>query len=79
MQDTRREAEEIKREERSRNSPERYGQSYSHNSTFFPKEPETYKQAISSSEKEIWMQAMQEELKSLSDTNTWTLVESPKN
>ena len=45
---------------------------------FFSKEPETYKQAISSSEKENWLQAMQEELKSLSDTNTWTLVERPK-
>ena len=75
MQDTRREAKELKREERSRNPPQRYGQSYSHSSTFFPKELETYKQAISSSERENWLQA---ELKSLSDTNTWTLVERPK-
>ena len=51
MQETRREAKELKREERPRNPPQRHGQSYSHNSTFFPKEPETYKQAISSSEK----------------------------
>ena len=78
MQDTRREAKELKRGERSRNSPQRYGQSYSHNSTFFQKEPEIYKQAIGSSEKENWLQAMQEELKSLSDINTWTLVERPK-
>ena len=78
VKDTRREAKEIRRAERSRNPPERYGQSYSQNSTFFPKEPETYKQAISSREKENWLQAMQEELKSLSDTNTWTLVERPK-
>ena len=78
MQDTRKEAKELKREERSRNPPQRYGQSYSHNSTIFPKEPETYKQAISSSEKENWLQAMQEELNSLSETNTWTLVECPK-
>ena len=77
-QDTRREAKELKREERSRNPPQRYGQSYSHNSTFFPKELETYKQAISSSERENWLQAMQEELKFVSDTNTWTLVERPK-
>ena len=78
MQDTRREAKELKREERSRNPPQRYGQSYSHNSTLYPKEPETHKQAISSSEKENWLQAMQEELKYLGDTNTWTLVERPK-
>ena len=78
MQDTRKEAKELKREERSPNPPQKYGQSYSHNSTFFPKEPKTYKQAMSSSEKENWLKAMQEELKSLSDTNTWTLVERPK-
>ena len=78
MHDTRREAKELKREEGSRNPPQRYGQSYKLNSTFFPKEPETYKQAMSSSERENWLQAMQEELESLSDTNTWTLVERPK-
>ena len=78
MQDTRREAKELKREERSRNLRQRYGQSNSHNSTFFPKEPETYKQTICSREKENWLQAMQEELKSLGDTNTWTLVERLK-
>ena len=78
MQNTGREAEELKFEEKSRNPPQRYGQSYSHNSTFFPKEPETYKQAICSSEKENWLQARQNELKSSSDINTWTLVERPK-
>ena len=54
MQDTRKEAKEIKREERSRNPLQRYGQSCSHISMFFPKEPKTCKQAISSSEKEDW-------------------------
>ena len=43
MQYTRREAQELKREERSRNPPRRYGQSYSHNSTRFPKESEIYR------------------------------------
>ena len=53
MQDTRREAIELKREEKSQNLLQGYGQSYSHISLFFfPKEPETYKQAISSGEKE---------------------------
>ena len=79
MKDARREAKELKREERSRNPPQRYGQNYSHNSTFFAKEPETYNQAICSCEKENWLQAMQVELNSLSKTNTWTLVERPKN
>ena len=78
MQGTIREAMELKREERSRNSPQEHGQSYSHNSTLFPEEHETYKQAKSSSEEENWLQAMQEELKSLSDTNIWTVVERQK-
>ena len=37
MQDTTREAKELKREERSRNPPQRYGHSYNYTSTFFPK------------------------------------------
>ena len=48
MKDARKEAKELKREDRSRNPPQRYGQSYSHNSTFFPKEPETYEEAVKS-------------------------------
>ena len=79
MKDARREANELKREEKSRNPPQRYGQSYSHDSTLFPKEPGTYNQAISSCERENWPQAMQDEFKSLNETNTWTLVEPPKN
>ena len=58
IQDARREAKKLEQEKRSRVPPQRYGQSYSHNSTFFPKEPETYKQAICSCENENWLQAM---------------------
>ena len=78
MKDARREAKELKREERSRNPPQRCGQSYSHNSTFFAKEPETYNEAVSSCDKENWLQVMQDELESLNETNSWTLVERPK-
>ena len=78
MNNARREAEELQREERSRNPPQRLGQSFSHSLTVFPKEPEIYGQAISSSEKENWLQAMKDGLQSLIDTNTWTLVERPK-
>ena len=79
MKDARREAKELKREGRSRNPSQRYGQSYSHNSTFFANEPETYNQGKYSCGKENWLQAMKEELKTLSKTNKWTLVERPKN
>ena len=74
MEVARREAKELKREDMSRNPPQRYGQSYSQNSTFFAKEPETYNQAVSSGENENWLQAMQDELKSLNETDSWTLV-----
>ena len=78
MKDAGREASKLKRAEMSRNPPQRYGQSVSHNLMFVPKEPESYNQAISCSEKENCLQAMQEEPNSLCDTNTWTLVERQK-
>ena len=77
MQDTRREAKELKREERSRNPPQIFGQSYSHNSIYLPKDPESYSEAISSSENDKWKEAMQIELKCLEETETWNLVERP--
>ena len=70
MQDTRREAEELRREERSPNSLQRCSQSCCNNSTFFQKEPQTYKQAISCNEKQSCLQAMQDEFRSLGETNT---------
>ena len=53
MKDAMRGAKELKREERLRNPPKRYGQNYSHNSLFFAKEPETYNQAISLLKREL--------------------------
>ena len=78
MKDARRVAKYLKREEKSRNPLRRLGQSFRQNSTLFLKEPESYTQAISSSEKENCLQAMQDELQSWIDTNAWTLVECPK-
>ena len=51
MQESRRKARKVKREERSRYPPQKYGQKYRRDSTFFLKEAITHKQAISSSEK----------------------------
>ena len=79
MNDARKEAKELKQEERSRNPPQRYGRSYSHKQTIFAKEHELYNKAISSCEKENWLQAMQDELKSFNEHHTWTSVERPKN
>ena len=45
MKDARKQAKTLKREDRSRNPPQRYGESYSHNTTYNLKDPETYNQA----------------------------------
>ncbi|GFT25667.1 fumarate hydratase, mitochondrial [Nephila pilipes] len=42
-------------------------------------EPETYKQAIASEDSDKWFAAMKEELESLSNNNTWVLVNLPSN
>ena len=41
-------------------------------------EPECYEKAISGEYKENWVEAMQEEMKSLQDNNTFELVQLPK-
>ena len=41
--------------------------------------PENYKQSIESKESDLWSEAMKDELKSLTDQNTWILVEKPEN
>ncbi len=40
-------------------------------------EPKTYKQAISSHDKEKWIKAMSEELTSIKENKTWSLVDLP--
>lgn len=40
-------------------------------------EPRTFNEAISSEQKDEWLRAMQEEIESLNDNDTWELVELP--
>lgn len=40
-------------------------------------EPKTYNQAVSSDQKDKWMEAMKAEMSSLTDNETWDLVELP--
>ena len=68
MQDARQEAKELMQSEMSSGPPQRYGTSYGHNSTLFPKVPETFNDAMKSSENENWTEALLEELKSLDET-----------
>ncbi|GFR23863.1 retrovirus-related Pol polyprotein from transposon TNT 1-94 [Trichonephila clavata] len=42
-------------------------------------EPETYKDAMASEDSDKWLSAMKEELESLSNNNTWILVNLPSN
>jgi hypothetical protein len=42
------------------------------------KEPKSYREAINSSEKELWLDSMKKELRTLKDNNTWTLTNLPK-
>ena len=42
-------------------------------------EPSTYQAALKSQDKNQWLAAMQEEMKSLAANDTWQLVEKPKN
>lgn len=42
-------------------------------------EPATFKEAVSGPEKEEWLKAMKEELKSLTSNATWELVDPPAN
>lgn len=45
--------------------------------SFVTEEPRTYKEAISSPEKEKWIKAMKEEIESMSSNEVWNLVELP--
>ena len=63
---------ELRRSERIR---EKLALSTSNVTSF---EPTTYTQAISCSDKQHWIQAMNEELQSIENNDTWSLVDLPK-
>jgi hypothetical protein len=46
-------------------------------STFHSDDPDGYKEAMRSDKKELWVRAMEEEIKQLTGTGTWDLVELP--
>ena len=41
-------------------------------------EPKSYIEAINSQEKELWLDSMKRELRTLQNNNTWTLIDLPK-
>ena len=72
----------LKRSDRSRAPPERFGKSYSHavQSTLRKDfiEPESFENAINSEQKDKWLEAMKTEIESLNETQTWDLVPKEK-
>ena len=73
---------ELKRSDRSRASPERFGKSYYHavrsTLTKIFIEPENFENAINSEQKDKWLEAMKTEKESLNETETWDLVTKEK-
>ena len=71
----------LPRESRNRRPPERYGNPYSFNTTQQEQtaaEPKTYEEAVKSPKAKYWKQAMQAEVESLQNNDTWTFVDRPK-
>ena len=76
------EEEPLPRASRNRRPPERYGNPY----TFcaiqheeIATEPKTYQEAVKSNKAKQWKEAMQAEVESLENNDTWTFVDRPKN
>ena len=72
------EEQPLPRANRNRRPPERYGNCYTFSTTQQEEtvaEPKTYEEAVNSSKAKYWKQAMQAEVDSLENNNTWTFVE----
>ena len=75
------EEQPLPRANRNRRPPERYGNPYTFSTTQQEEtvaEPKTYEEAVNSSKTKYWKQAMQAEVDSLENNNTWTFVDKPQ-
>ena len=68
----------IERAQRNRREPDRYGE-WATVADASTNDPKTFKQAMKSAKSVHWKEAMQKEYESLSDHQTWDLVDLPKN
>ena len=60
--------------------PTRYGLAYPHAAeAIYPGEPGSYREAMTSPEKDKWYAENQDEVNSFNDNLSWTLVDRPKN
>ena len=73
------------RERRDRKAPTRYGFADLISFSLLvaedldDSEPKSYKEAVSSKNRKLWLDAMKEEMHSLEKNQTWTLVNKPAN
>ena len=67
----------LRRSERTRQRPDYYG-TWIYTAKEQGKEPVTVKEAMSSSEREKWKDAMDKEIRSIKANEVWELVELPK-
>ena len=73
--------EPLPRASRNRRPPERYGSPYTSNTIQHEEtatEPKTYEEAVKSNKAKQWKEAMQAEVESLENNDTWTFVDRPK-
>ena len=73
--------EPLPRANRNRRPPERYENPYTFNTIQQAEtatDPKTYEEAIKSNEAKQWKQAMQAEVESLENNDTWTFVDRPR-
>ena len=75
------EEEPLPRASRNRRPPERYGNPYTFNTIQHQEtatEPKTYEEAVKSNKAKQWKEAMQAEVESLENNDTWTFVDRQK-
>ena len=72
---------EVRRSDRERKKPDRFGDSevyYIYVNYVSAHSPRTYDEALSSSESDLWKNAMKREIDCINKNNTWKLVNRPK-
>ncbi|KAK9020324.1 hypothetical protein V6N11_054813 [Hibiscus sabdariffa] len=75
------ETQSLRRSTRDRHEPKRYGflvTTHGDAILVYQDEPKTYQEAVSSPDSEKWLEAMRFEMDSMSENQTWTLVEPPE-
>lgn len=79
--DTLKVAQGVRRSDRIRHEPERYGFLVTDNHDVLlvdQNEPTSYQEAISDLDSKKWLEAMKSEMQSMYDNQVWTLIDPPE-